>query len=252
MTKPAALNGLRILVTRPAQRAETFASMLQAAGAEAVRFPVISITEPLSAHSREAALNNIADYQMAIFISPTAVEKTFEHIDVFPETLKLIALGKSTARALKSHGCALSFEAETQDSESLLAQPQMQIKQVTKQNIVIFRGEGGRPLLADTLRERGAQVTYADIYRRALPTSEHLQTTQLSNLHAICVTSNQSLENLMLLCDDIVLLKTLPLFVPGHRCADLAQALGFAAVHMASSATDNAMMDALVEWAKQR
>ena len=252
MTNPATLNGLRILVTRPEQRAKTFVSMLQAKGAEAMLFPAITIIEPLNTQSRETVLKNISDYQMAIFISPTAVEKTLEHIDVLPQTLKLIALGKSTARALKALGYTLSFEAETQDSESLLAQPQMQAEQVATQNIVIFRGEGGRPLLADTLRERGARVTYADIYRRALPVSEHLQTTQLSGLHAVCVTSNQSLENLILLCDDAALLKTLPLFVPGHRCADLARALGFAAVHIASSATDDAMLDALVEWAKQR
>jgi len=252
MTNQAALDGLHILVTRPEQRANTFVSMLQTAGAEAITFPAIAITEPLNTQSREAVLKNISDYQMAIFISPTAVEKTFEHISVLPNSLKLIALGKSTARALKAFGYTLSFEAETQDSESLLAQPQMQAEQVAKQNIVIFRGEGGRPLLADTLRERGARVMYADIYRRALPVSEHLQTTQLNNLHAVCVTSNQSLENLMLLCDDMALLKALPLFVPGHRCANLARALGFTAVHMANSATDDAMLDALLKWAKQR
>lgn len=252
MTNRTALDGLHVLVTRPEQRAKTFVSMLQAAGAEAMTFPAITITEPLNTQSRDAVLTSIADYQMAIFISPTAVEKTFEHIDVLPDTLKLVALGKSTARTLKALDYTLSFEAKTQDSESLLAQPQMQAEQIAKQAIVIFRGEGGRTLLADTLRERGAQVMYADLYRRALPATEHLQTTQLSSLHAVCVTSNQSLQNLMLLCDDVGLLKTLPLFVPGHRCADLAQTLGFTAVHMASSATDDAMLAALVEWAKQR
>jgi uroporphyrinogen-III synthase len=251
-TNQATLDGLRVLVTRPEQRAGTFVGMLQAAGAEAMTFPVITITEPLSPLSREDSLKNIARYQMAIFISPTAVEKTFEHIDVLPDTLKLVALGKSTARALKVLDYTLSFEADTQDSESLLSQPRMQAEQVAQQNIVIFRGEGGRNLLADTLRERGAQVVYADIYRRTLPTIEHLQTEQLSNLHAVCVTSNQSLQNLIHLCDDVALLKTLPLFVPGHRCADLAQALGFDDVHMASSATDDAMLEALVKWAKQR
>ena len=251
MTRQSVLAGMRVLVTRPEQRAATFADMLQTAGAEAVPFPVIAISEPLSTRSRETVLDNIASYQLAIFISPTAVEKTFEHIDTLPDTLKLVALGKSTARALKALDYTLSFEADTQDSESLLAQPQMQAEQVAQQKIVIFRGEGGRNLLADTLRERGAQVVYADIYRRALPVTEHLQTAQLSNLQAVCVTSNQSLQHLMLLCDDLALLKTLPLFVPGQRCADLAQALGFDAVHMASSATDDDMLGALLEWAKQ-
>jgi uroporphyrinogen-III synthase len=252
MNNQAAFAGLRVLVTRPKQRAGSLISLLHAAGAEVLAYPVIAITEPLDTQSREVALKNIEDYQIAIFISPTAVEKTFEQIADLPETLKLVALGKSTARALKNHGYTLSFEADTQDSESLLAQTQMQPAQVAQQNIVIFRGEGGRELLASTLRERGADVIYADIYRRALPVTAHLQTAQLRALHAVCVTSNQSLENLMLLCDDVALLKTLPLFVPGQRCAELAKTLGFCAIHMARSATDDAMLDALIKWAKQR
>jgi uroporphyrinogen-III synthase len=252
LTEPTPLSGLRILVTRPERRATSFIDQLQAMGGEALAYPVISITEPVDTHSREAALKNISRYEMAIFISPTAVEKTFEEIAALPASLKIIALGKSTARALKSYACALAFEAETQDSESLLAQPQMQAAEVKQQSIVIFRGEGGRELLADTLRERGAEVIYADIYRRALPDVEHLQSAQLDTLHAVCVTSNQGLENLVQLCDDLVRLKKLPLFVPGQRCADLAKNLGFRAIHIASGATDKAMLNALRQWAKPR
>lgn len=251
MTQQRPLAGLRVLVTRPAQRASTFINMLQTAGAEAMAFPVIAITEPLDTQSRESALKNIADYEMAIFISPTAVEKTFELIKDLPDTLKIIALGKSTSRALKALGCSLYFEADTQDSESLLAQELLQKKHVSQKRIVIFRGEGGRELLARTLRERGALVAYADIYRRSLPSVQHLQASQLNNISAVCVTSNQGLENLVKLCDDTMLLKTLPLFVPGQRCAALANELDFNSVHIASSATDESMLNVLLKWVQQ-
>jgi uroporphyrinogen-III synthase len=252
MLEPAGLAGLRILVTRPAQRAASFLSLIQQAGGEAVAYPVISITEPQDTQSRTLALKNLPAYQMAIFISPTAVEKTFEEVASLPATLNLVAIGKSTARAVRSYGCVLAFEAASHNSETLLALPQMQAAQIRDQRIVIFRGEGGRELLADTLRQRGAVVDYADIYMRTLPEAEHLQTAQLKNLHAVCVTSNQGLENLIVLCDDPALLKTLPLFVPGQRCADLAKNLGFRFIHIASSATDTAMLTALSQWARRR
>lgn len=250
MTNQTLLTGLRILVTRPEQRAAAFIKQLQVAGGEALAFPVIAITEPDDTHSRSTALKNLSRYQFAIFISPTAVEKTFEEVMALPDTLKLIAIGKSTARTLKSYGCILAFDTTSNDSEGLLMQAQMQADQVRHKRILIFRGEGGRELLADTLRERGAEVDYANIYGRSLPATEHLQSADINQLHALCVTSNQSLENLVLLCDDRARLQKLPLFVPGRRSADLAKDLGFRKIHIADNATDEAMLTALTQWAQ--
>jgi len=249
MAKSRPLANLHILVTRPAQRASAFADSIAEAGGEAVLYPVIDICAPRDTRSRDTALHNLADFNMAIFISPTAVEETLAMIPALPDSLSLVAIGSSTARALKQFGYSPAFEANTSNSETLLLQDQMQSSQVRNLNIIIFRGEGGRELLADTLRQRGAQVEYADMYRRDLPQQAHLQTAQLDTFDAVCVTSNQGLEHLMLLCDDPVALKQLALFVPGQRGAALARDLGFSKIHIAEDATDRAMLRALVHWA---
>ena len=53
------------------------------------------------------------------------------------------------------------------DSEALLALPEFAA--VAGKRIVIFRGEGGRTLLGETLSARGAPVEHAACYRRTLP-----------------------------------------------------------------------------------
>jgi uroporphyrinogen-III synthase len=246
------LAGCHILVTRPKLRAATFAERITAAGGESILFPVIEIRPPLDTRSRDAACANITRYQMAIFISPTAVEQTLHEITSLPDSLSLVAIGKSTADALKQYGYTLAFEGNTTNSETLLAQTPMLASHIRDQRVIIFRGEGGRELLADTLRQRGAQVDYADMYRRAAPDVPHLQNEQLEKLDAICVTSNQGLEQLVSLCDDLVMLKQLALFVPGERCATLAESIGFSEIHIADDATDASMLRALMLWASNR
>ncbi|WP_296815495.1 uroporphyrinogen-III synthase [Thiobacillus sp.] len=54
-----------------------------------------------------------------------------------------------------------------QDSEAVLALPQLQA--VAGRQVVIVRGVGGRALMADTLRARGADVHFMECYRRTCP-----------------------------------------------------------------------------------
>ena len=63
----------------------------------------------------------------------------------------------------------------------------------------ILRGEGGRELLAHTLRERGAEVEYLECYRRIMPDGDPADLYQCWNekrVLLIIVTSNEALQNL--------------------------------------------------------
>jgi len=91
---------------------------------------------------------------------------------------------------------------------------------------VIFRGEGGRELLADTLRQRGARVEYAECYRRIKPQAD---TTPLQQQHfdAVIVTSSEGLQNLReLLSADWPAFRSVAYFVPHERIAQMANQLG--------------------------
>jgi uroporphyrinogen-III synthase len=83
---------------------------------------------------------------------------------------QVFAVGPGTARALQAHGLDSIITPDGQDSEALLALPQL--ADVAGKRVVIVRGVGGRALLADTLRARGAQVDFMECYRRMRPRAD--------------------------------------------------------------------------------
>lgn len=239
------LHDVKVLVTRPRQRASGLCQMIEQAGGSALQFAAIEITEPADFQSREYARDHISEFALAIFISPTAVEKTFEFLTVLPAGIRISAIGSRTTRALEAMGLNVDIIPDGHDSESLLEHPQLQAGEITGKKIVIFRGEGGRELLGNTLQSRGAEVFYADMYRRSPPTSASQLSQYLAEADIVAVSSNQGLQNLYDLATDKSSLTRHSLVVPGERSFTLAKALGFSNIFIAENATDEACMNAL-------
>ncbi len=236
------LKGKGIAVTRPASLAQGLASLIEAAGGRAFLFPAVEI-EPLL----PAAPAGKPD--MAVFISPTAVREGLKYLQPGPQ---VVALSRGTQRELERRGVAGALMAEEgADSEALLALAELQ--QVGGRRIAIFRGEGGRELLGDALRSRGATVEYVECYRRIRPRSDPaplIAAWKSASLHAVTVSSAQGLANLFALLD-ASLLRDLPLFVPHQRVAGEARRLGAREVRVAGPGDDE-MFAALVAYFKTR
>jgi len=239
------LQYVKVLVTRPQQRASGLCQMIEQAGGSALQFAAIEITEPADLQSREYARDHISEFALAIFISPTAVEKTFEFLTALPAGIRISAIGSRTTRALEAMGLSVDIIPDGHDSESLLEHPQLQAGEISGKKIVIFRGEGGRELLGNTLQSRGAEVFYADMYRRSPPTSASQLSQYLAEADIVAVSSNQGLQNLYDLATDKNSLTRHALVVPGERSFTLAKALGFSNIIIAENATDEACMNAL-------
>lgn len=255
------LSGLKVLVTRPVHQAGPLCELIEQAGGEAVAFPVLAVEPAGETDSLHHLLEHLNDYWLAIFISPNAVrfgiEAAARHGGM-PASLLLAAVGEGSRRELEQRlkRSADLVPAERFDSDGLLALPALQ--HVAGKKIVIFRGSGGRELLAQTLRERGAQVDYAEVYRRMqtrAPDNATLSHWISGGVNAITVTSREGLQNLYGMMDERGRdwLLSMPLFVVSERCASLAQQLGFRQpAHIAQHASDQAIMETLAGWAGRK
>ncbi|MGD8639883.1 MAG: uroporphyrinogen-III synthase [Gammaproteobacteria bacterium] len=245
--------GATVVVTRPAHQADGLCQLVEQHGGTALRFPVLDITGPDDEASVVAMIQRLAEFDMAIFISPNAVQWGMRLAGALPPALKIAAVGKGSARELMQRGIEPDiFPSQQFNSEALLAMDAM--RDVTDQRIVIFRGVGGRELLADTLRERGAAVEYLECYRRVQPDVDPAILTeplQQGAVDIVIVTSNEGLENLLAMAGDQAAeqLLTLPLIVVSERSRDRARQLGFRGeVIIAQQPSDQGLIDAVLQW----
>lgn len=235
-----ALQGRQILVTRPRAQAQRLARLIEEAGGAARLFPAIEIEDvPVP-----EALARLHEFDLAIFVSPTAVAKAMPHVRAWPRSLRIAAVGSGTRRELEKHGIAeVIAPASGADSEALLATPQL--GEVAGLRIAILRGDGGRALLGDTFVARGARVEYITCYRRLLP-KPPASPWQAGDLAAVTVSSSQGLDNLFAVLDGEMLRAT-PLFVPHRRIAERARALAVREVVLAGH-SDDEMLERLVAY----
>ncbi|WP_269531294.1 fused uroporphyrinogen-III synthase HemD/membrane protein HemX [Chitinimonas sp. BJYL2] len=223
----------RFLVTRPANQSAQLARLLREAGAEPLLAPMIVINDPASPAELDAVLTRLGDYDLAVFVSPSALDEVGRRVSAWPPELAVAVVGPaSRERAVELGMLEVISPGERFDSEGLLAHPALQ--KLEGKRVVLFRGNGGRELLADTLVSRGAQLDVVEAYRRQPPA---ITTDQLSALiepgcDGVIITSSEAAENLFSLADAALAeqLRGLRFFVSHPAVAEAVQRLGADAV----------------------
>ena len=161
-----------VVICRPRERADSLRDLLVAAGYEVRLWPTIRIV-PLSIPAR--LISTVIDPERClgvVFVSVNAVRYGLRQLDGEArdrlKTLPVLAVGEATRRELGANGIAVygrpekPFNSEALLNQDLLSDP-------SGRHVVIFRGRGGRELLARSLRRRGAHVDYLECYERHPP-----------------------------------------------------------------------------------
>lgn len=259
MATPSAdrLRELRVLITRPADRAGELLDALKTAGADTLHLPALTIAA-LDEHQHSSQLQrarqsilDLDHYDALIFISVNAVEHGMAMIENYwpqlPVKQTYWAIGAATCKALAERGIRAAAGDGAMNSEALLARPELQ--SMTHQKIAIVRGLGGRETLAHTLRERGARVDYIECYQRQAPVaSASEQCALIDRFQPNCsvVNSGETLLNLSHWLPSEHPLFQCPIITPSERVTALARKLGYARPVTAENAGLDATIHALL------
>lgn len=258
MTADLPLRGSGVLVTRSAHQARQLARLITAAGGEPILFPALEILDSADPGALNALIARLDDFDLAIFISPNAVSRGMALIRAqreLPPHLAVAAIGSGSRKALEQWKVERVVTPQHRfDSEGLLELPEFQ--DMRGKRVVIFRGEGGREILGDTLVARGAMVEYAECYRRARPIvdpSPLLQRWARGEVRAVTVTSGESLRNLfdMLGSTGQAWLRKTPLVAPHERIGASAHDMGVERVWI-TAAGDEALVKGVIECLMQK
>jgi uroporphyrinogen-III synthase len=246
------------VITRPREQAGGLAALIETAGGRALLYPAIGIEDPADAAPALRAIGALESFDLVVFISPTAVRRAFGMMQKgrpWPAALRAAAIGRGSARELERQGVSGTLIPESgADSEALLALPEM--AGMSGKRVLIFRGEGGRELLGDALKARGAQVEYAECYRRVRPRTDMgplLAAWKEAAVHAVTVSSAAGLGNLfaMLGEDSAMRLRQTPVFAAHGRVADAARRHGVQEVVLGGT-SDEEMLERLVAYFSHR
>ena len=249
---PCNLAGLSVLVTRPAAQSDHLCDLIEQAHGRPVRYPTMQIHGPTDKHAARQQLAAARDARLLIFVSANAVQYAFPLLpEQLPLDIGIAAVGSATARELREVGLDPTLVPERMDSEGLLALPALH--DVAGKTVFILRGNGGRELLHDTLRDRGARVQQIEVYRRELPQraagTDNLLRNWTQLVDVVTASSQAILDNLFTLLGDsgAQRLRETPLVVASQRVAEHAVERGCGIVYVAASARDRDVVHTLCE-----
>ena len=235
---------MRVLVTRPTAQAHEWVERLRAHGLDAEALPLIGIEPAADAAALREAWATLGARQLAVFVSPNAVEQFFALRPAgmaWPAATRAASPGPGTTRVLLQlgvpRGCIVEPAADAAqfDSESLWAELAPLPWQGAR--ALVVRGDGGRDWLVERLRGAGAEVQTLAAYRRAPPRPDAAERALLDAALGApqaalwWFSSSEAIDHLAALVGaehdwhDARALATHP------RIAARARALGFGAVH---------------------
>lgn len=247
---------LRVLVTRPAEQAQTLTRRLTAIGVEPVPVPAVAILPPASFHALDDALRHLESYHWVLFTSTNGVRAFFDRLDVLgskktiPRSIRWAAIGPATAEALAAHGIARAWLPSRYLSEVVGDE----LPTAPGERLLRVRAEVASPAPAEGLRARGAMVDEVVAYRtQEAPEEarEPLRQAWERGLDAVIFTSASTVRGLLRLGEDVGLkeqLRTLLAIGIGPVTAREITAAGWTNYWIA----DNHSLDGIMQFFTER
>ena len=236
-----------ILITRPEGKGAALAQQLEQAGYQASLFPVLKISY-LTPSSTE--LSPLINADKIIFISQDAVTALAQLKPTINTKAQFYAVGQQTADTIYALFGVRAAVPKLHDSEGLLALNSL--AEVDGSNIVLVKGQAGRPDIAKTLKARGAFLNNCVVYKREPINAEKANWTdhwQSLKVQGIVITSNAAVDAIFnnLTEQQLQWLQQCRFYVASERIAAYLQQqqVSSANIHIAAGASDTAMFSCI-------
>lgn len=245
---------MTILVTRPSPAGDELVRRLRLQGKTAYSFPLIEFSPGKELAQLPARLAALPAGSLVFALSQQVIHFTSPLLRQngigWPKSLHWFAIGRTTALALHAASqLTVHYPRDKETSEVLLQLPELQ--KINGKQVLILRGNGGRELLGETLRERGAIVNFCECYQRNeinYNGTEEAWRWSEKNVSTLVVTSGEMLQQLYTLIPAWYRdnwLTQCQLLVVSERLASLARHLGWQDIRVADNADNDALLRAL-------
>lgn len=240
-----------VLVTRPSPMGEELVQFIQAHGHTAYHYPLIEFSQGRDLMELSQRITQMREEDMIFVVSKTAIDylaSFFKNNPLsWPPSIFYYAIGRNTAQAWqKINPFKIRYPLNQETSEGLLALANLQF--INKKTALILRGNGGRELLGDHLKKRGAQIIYCECYQRHPVHYDGAQKSiqwQRLKVDTVVVTSEEMLHRIYALVPEAArftwLIKS-RLIVVSARLANIATHLGWHHIQIAENASNESLL----------
>ncbi|OOF38350.1 uroporphyrinogen-III synthase [Rodentibacter mrazii] len=244
---------MAILVTRPDERGKQLTDLLNQAGRVALHLPLFTFESGKELESLPGKLNRLKSGSYVFLVSKSAVDfsvKTLKEIGFhWREDLQYFTVGQRTAQHFSCQSeRPIHYPIEQENSEALLALPQMQ--QLNGKQVLILRGNSGREYFIEQAEKRGATVEIVECYRREpiIYNSDEQSSIKRSGVDTLVVTSLEILHALIefLPENEQDWLKNCKLVTVSSRIADVAKSQGWQTVILSPKADNQSLLKTLL------
>ncbi|MCG0277853.1 MAG: uroporphyrinogen-III C-methyltransferase [Thermanaeromonas sp.] len=250
------LAGRRIVVTRPWPRGKGMAQRLSELGAEVVQFPAIKIRPPVDLETFDRMVKEASRFDWIVFTSVNGVEWFWRRLkaqglDVRSLAgVKIAAIGPATAEALAERGILADYQPAEYIAEAVASGLKPYVK---GKRVLLPRADIARPVLAEELRQSGAEVVEVAAYKteKADGDADRLR-EWLSNgkIDAVTFTSASTVRSLLEVLggDAAELLKDTVVACIGPVTGKAAREAGLKVAVEAREYTEEGLIQALLEY----
>jgi uroporphyrinogen III methyltransferase/synthase len=191
------LAGRTVAVTRARAQASGLAHSLRELGAHVVQAPAIRI------ESLPGPPLDPAPYDLVCVTSANAASALFERLAAGGRDARALAgaqiasIGPGTSKALAAHGITADIVAERSVGEGLV----QALAEVPVTHALVARASGGRDVLPEALRERGAAVDVLDLYETLAEPLDAETAAAVKTADYVTFTSSSTVRNLLAAID---------------------------------------------------